>query len=401
MTAVKYQYSAVDAQGKSIEGTVQAEHPRAALRELQRQGLTVIDLRQAQALVRVGAGRLPGSQELLMVLHQLTTLLESGVTLNEAVTSLAETQPQPFVAQAFTEMAAQLQRGTGFAVALRQSGLPLPSYFQHLAEAGELTGRLAEALRGGLTQYQYELAITAEFRNALIYPIILIVSGIAAVMLIFVLVVPKFAAMLTKTKAAVPLLSQWVLGLGMFVNQHLEVFMLGGVTLAIVAATLAVRPATRQRALDAAGRAPLLGSWLRQAEIGRWAALLGTLLSNRVELMQALELSSRGVRLSRFRDGLNQVRVAVRRGVSLSQALAEHVAFDATSCNLIRVGERSGELPRMLQSLATLYTENGRQRMKRFLLLLEPVAILLIGGVIGLIMTGIILAIVTVNDIKV
>ncbi|MFZ1643039.1 MAG: type II secretion system F family protein, partial [Candidatus Contendobacter sp.] len=160
-------------------------------------------------------------------------------------------------------------------------------------------------------------------------------------------------------------------------------------------------PATRQWTLDAASRAPLLGGWLRQAEIGRWAALLGTLLNNRVELMRALELSGRGVRLSLFRDGLHQVGVAVRRGISLSQALAEHAGFDATSCNLVRVGERSGELPRMLQSLATLYAENGRQRMKRFLLLLEPAAILLIGGVIGLIMTGIILAIVTVNDIKI
>lgn len=398
---MKYQYSAFNAQSKSVAGTVQADHERAAIRQLQRQGLTVVELRQATAPVRAGSQRPPSSQELQMALHQLITLLESGVTLNEAITSLAETQPHPFMARAFTGMATQLQRGAGFAAALRQSGLPLPGYFQQLAEAGELTGHLAEALRGGLSQYQYEQTIAAEFRNALIYPTILIVSGIAAVLLIFILVVPKFSSLLTKTKATVPLLSEWVLGLGMFVNQHLVGFTLTGIALGLIVATTAARPAARQWALDAASRAPLIGSWLRQAEIGRWAALLGTLLTNRVELMRALELSGRGTRLSQFRSGLQQVGAAVRRGVHLSQALADHVAFDATSCNLIRVGERSGELPRMLQSLAVLYTENGRQRLKRFLLLLEPAAILLIGGVIGLIMTGIILAIVTVNDIKI
>ncbi|MFZ1643457.1 MAG: type II secretion system F family protein, partial [Candidatus Contendobacter sp.] len=211
---MKYQYNAVNARGKPIEGTLQADHERTAIRQLQRQGLTVIDLRPARAPVRTGARHPPRAPELLMVLHQLTTLLESGVTLNEAVISLAETQPHPFVARAFSDMATQLQRGASFAAALRQSGLPLPDYFRQLAEAGELTGRLAEALRGGLNQYQYELAVAAEFRNALIYPSILIVSGIAAVTLIFVLVVPKFASLLTKTKAAVPWLSQWVLGLG-------------------------------------------------------------------------------------------------------------------------------------------------------------------------------------------
>jgi general secretion pathway protein F len=101
-----------------------------------------------------------------------------------------------------------------------------------------------------------------------------------------------------------------------------------------------------------------------------------------------------------MRHRLEQVLAAVRGGRSLADALSAAQVISATGNGLVRVGERSGELAAMLRSLAELYDESGRNRMKRFLTLLEPVAILLIGGVIGLIMTGIILAITSVNQIS-
>jgi general secretion pathway protein F len=138
---------------------------------------------------------------------------------------------------------------------------------------------------------------------------------------------------------------------------------------------------------------------LLEADIGRWASMLATLLASRVELTRALELAQQGVSSTRLATNFAQVTKAVRGGSSLANALRESDAITATGYGLVKVGERSGDLPGMLRSLATLYIESGRNRMKAFLALLEPVAILSIGGVIGLIMTGIILAITSVNDI--
>jgi len=398
---MRYRYRAVNPQGEATQGTLNATGAREAARQLRRQNLTVLALEEAGGGARRGGNKPPRPGELVLVLHQLTTLLESGVTLNEAVHSLAQALQQPFLRQAFADLAAQLRGGTGFAAALRHSRLALPEYFYQLAEAGELTGKLAEALRGGIVQWQYQLEVANELRNALIYPSILIISGIAAVVLMFVLVVPKFAVLLGKSQAPIPLLSQLILGIGMAFNRHLLELGVGAVVLAVMGGFALRQRAWRQKLLDGAARLPLFGVWLGQAELGRWAALLGALLQNRVELLRALELSGRGVRLTALRAGLQQTGMAVRQGISLSQALEEHVALDATGHNLIRVGERSGELPRMLQSLAALYGDSVRQRLKRFLLLLEPLAILVIGGVIGLIMIGIVLAITAVNDIRI
>ena len=147
---MKYRYQAVNSQGKPVRGSLNAAGEREAARQLRRQNLTVLALEEEGSGARRSGNKPPRPGELVLVLHQLTTLLESGVTLNEAVNSLAQALQQPFLHQALAYLSARLRGGTGFAAALRQSRLALPEYFYQLAEAGELTGKLTEALRGGI-----------------------------------------------------------------------------------------------------------------------------------------------------------------------------------------------------------------------------------------------------------
>ena len=149
-------------------------------------------------------------------------------------------------------------------------------------------------------------------------------------------------------------------------------------------------------ALDPATRA-----WLVESDTARWAKMLGALLSNRVPLMRGLELAQSGLQLPHRRARMGEVTRAVRSGRALSDALEEHDALTATGYNLVRVGERSGKLAPMLESLARLYAESGRNRMKRVLILIEPIAILVIGGMIGTIILGVILAITSANDLAI
>jgi len=155
---------------------------------------------------------------------------------------------------------------------------------------------------------------------------------------------------------------------------------------------------TDKRAFEKLASVPLLGQWILQAEIGRWASMLGAMLESRVPIVTAMDLSISGLRLPVLRSKLMQVQRDIRSGVRLADALEASRAVGATGVNLVRVGERSGALAPMLQALAKLHEEAGRDRMRRFLLLLEPVAILLVGGVIGIIMVAIMLAVTSLND---
>ena len=187
----------------------------------------------------------------------------------------------------------------------------------------------------------------------------------------------------------------------MFVKDNLLAVGLG--TLAVVGGVVVMltNPVIRAGALQVLSRTPILGAWLVETEIGRWAAMLGTLLENRVPILTAMELAQEGMRLRTVRQKLQQALREVRGGKKITDALAGSRVLNATGLNLIRVGERSGELAKLLRTLAALYETSGQQRLKRFLILLEPVAILTIGVVIGTIMIAIMLAITSLSNIPV
>ncbi|NJO15741.1 MAG: type II secretion system F family protein [Thioploca sp.] len=398
---MRYKYQAIDAQQQQVSGILAANTEREALRQLQRRGLTPLYLTatDSQHTDRIFRGKKPKQKDILIILHELTTLLESDVTLIEAVESIAHSSHHPFITQTFTNIAIKLRQGTAFSITLQTSPLQLPWYLLQLVEAGELTGKLATALRDALNQMEYEIQIANEMRNALTYPVILIVSGIAAIIMIFTVVVPRFANILKNRGDHIPLLAQWVLNTGMLLNTHIEWLVGSLVVLVVIATYLLTQPHLRAKLKDNVAQLPLLGTWILEAETARWAAMMGTLLENRVALLHALELSAQGIKLPRLNAKLIQVSKAVKTGSTLSQALQDNDALTPTGHNLIRAGERAGQLPRMLRSLAKLLEESGRLRMKRFLLLLEPIAILVIGGIIGVIITGVILAITSVNEI--
>lgn len=397
---VKFDYEAMDAQGKRLAGVVIAHDEREAMRNLQKQGLLVTQVaRHAAAKRRHATRRRLQKREILLALHELTTMLESGVSIAESVQAMAESAHHPELAAKFELMSNRLRQGSGFSAALAEGSLALPEYMMQLVHAGELTGQLPESLRSGLEQMEYDQKVAGELRNALIYPSVLVVSGVLAVLLIFVFVVPKFSGLLAKTDREIPWLGKTVLTLGTWVNAHWWLVALVAGALLFLGSTALRRPDTRRALTNACARLPILGEWLGEAETARWAAVLGTLLGHRVPLLSALELAQGGVRLPMRQQRMGLVVKAVRAGQALSEALHEHDALSPTGCNLVRVGEKSGQMPRMLTSLARLYDESARNRMARVLLLIEPVAILLIGAIIGVIILGVVQAITSVNEI--
>ncbi|MEK7990079.1 MAG: type II secretion system F family protein [Thiotrichaceae bacterium] len=399
---MRYKYQAIDENGQEVDGVISTDNERDAARQLQKRGLTVLNVTSADrkiAKIATRSGK-PQQRDVLTVLHELTTLLESGVSLIEAIESLAQSTHHPVIVDSFAKIGSKLRQGISFSLTLQQSDLDLPWYLYQLVEAGELTGKVAQGLRDGVEQLEYETKVQSEMRNALIYPTILIFSGITAVLLIFVVVVPRFAGILKSKGTDIPWLAQAVLGTGMFFNNNIELIAAIGVGLIFVISYVLSQKQVRLKAQDMMAKLPLFGVWIMEAETGRWAAMLGTLLENKVPLLRGLELAAQSIQLPSLNARLNQVTKAVRTGTNLSQALQDNDALTATGHNLIRAGEKSGKLPPMLRSLAKLLDESGRNRMKRFLLLIEPIAILVIGSVIGVIITGVILAITAVNQVN-
>jgi general secretion pathway protein F len=187
---------------------------------------------------------------------------------------------------------------------------------------------------------------------------------------------------------------------GLFTRDNIYSLMGLAILLAAVFCLLWRRPSFRARLQELGVRIPLLGNFFLEAEAGRWTAMLSTLLQNRVPLVQSLALARDSLRVESFKGRLAQVERAVRGGSALGAALEDYDIFDETLVNLIRVGERSGRLAEMLQSAATLAEQKGRDRIKRLMALLEPAAILVIGGIIGVIVISLFTAIASINNVQ-
>lgn len=397
-----FRYEAIDRAGAKVTGSIDAASEGDASRRLAAQGLTPYKVNPAaRGVLTMPRRRNASSRELQLVLHEFTTLLEAGVGLVTALSSLAKSSHHPALTKAFAEMERSVRRGESFSTALRESKLSVPEYFHQLVHAGEATGRLAESIRGGVQQYEYDQRVRQEMAGAMIYPAVLVSSGILAVGIIFMWVVPRFGGLLTQHGDSMPALSRWTITTGVWLSEHAWAVGLAILMFAIGVRALFKLPGFSSRVAEGAARLPLLGDWLVEAEVGRWSSTLGALLSGKVELIRALNLSAASVRLEFLRARLSAVAKSVKGGATLSAALREHRALNPTGYDLVAVGEASGELPKLLAALARLYETTGRDRMKRTLQLVEPIAIILIGVVVGTIMTAIILAITSVNDVKI
>jgi general secretion pathway protein F len=397
-----FTYSALSSLGHSVSGELIAEHERAALRELKRRGLTPLSLAIAARARRqlLSWRRQPSAENHIRLANELAVLVEAGVSLSEAIDIASRSPVYNIFGDALSGLGRDLRRGMSVPDAVRANITTFPVYVYQLLEAGNQTGMLTGALKDASLQMQFDDRVRKDIRNALIYTMFLIVMGMAATLFIFLFVVPRFAGMMKGRLQLMPPFSRGIFLAGMFLRDNIVSVAGLGVVLIAAIVLLFRRPSVRARLRELAVRLPVLGIMLVEAEAGRWTGMLATLLQNRVPLVQSLSLARESLVLESFKAQLTQVERAVRGGSGLGAALADYRIFDESLVNLINVGERSGRLADMLKSAAHLAEQKGRDRIKRLMALLEPVSILVIGCMIGVIVISLFTAITSINNVQ-
>lgn len=397
----EFRYQATDARGAVVKGVLTVTDEAEAMAQLQRRGLTVFGLSAAPAArsSMLSQPKRAGRDALLVVLQELATLLDAGITLADAVENVARGYGESPLGVAFGKIFGQLRGGVAFSTALVEADLRLPNYVVELCRAGESTGKLAGSLRAAADQLELEQNFQREARNALIYPMVLVISGFLATLLVFVFVVPKFANILSNPKADIPTLSLWVLATGMWLtkNKILLGAVLGGG--AFASYFLLRQPKVQQNLWNWAAGLPLVGRWIMHTEIARWSSMFSVLLQNHVSILEALTHAQNALRGDVWRHKAQLILADVRGGKTLAESLQLHQFIDATGINLVRVGERSGALGKTTGSLASMHRTHSQQQMRQFLILLEPVTILLVSVVLGGIMISVMLAITSLTNV--
>lgn len=339
------------------------------------------------------------ADELRLCVHEMATLLNAGISLADAVLNIARGHAGRSLGYALDATYASLRSGTRFAQALSVSGLRLPDYVSELVRAGEETGKLGEALTSASLQLEADAQFRRESRNALTYPLVLIVSGLIATLVVFVFVVPKFGNILTNPKADIPLFSRWVLESGLWLVQNKLMATLVSAATVVGITFLLSQASVRARLWELASIMPVARRWVEHVELSRWASMLSVLLVHHVPLLDAMKHAANCLKGRSLRHKAQMIISDVKSGQPLAVAMQAHQYIDAVGLNLIRVGEQSGKLAETTGSLAKLHRTQAEQNMKQFLVLLEPVTILLVSVLLGGIMISVMLAITSLTSV--
>jgi general secretion pathway protein F len=386
----QFQYRATDAEGKILEGMIEATERNAAVARLQDRGL--IPLRVAEPDAKrsgLASISLPSfsfkrgvrGRDLLIFTHEMSTLLAAGMPLDRSLSILTDLSERPEMKRIVADVLQSVQRGKSLAEALAQHPTVFPPIYINMVKAGEIGGVLDHVL-ARLTEYlERANELRDEVRSAMVYPLILLFTAFISVTILLTYVLPKFGSIFAQAGHSLPFTARLLLGISDAMRSY---WWAGLIVIGLATAGIMhyIRtPAGRLNWDQLKLRLILLGDLTRKVAVARFARTLGTLLRSGVPMLQALEIVRDVVGNLVLASAIDQVKVGVRGGSGVAAPLNQSGVFPPLALQMISVGEETGKLDEMLIQVAEYFDKEVRQQVKRMTSLLEP-ALLLVGGVV-------------------
>lgn len=396
-----FQYQALDATGRKVSGVVQADTARQARTQLRAQGLLPSMVGAVHARERAGARWARGisAAELSLVTRQLATLLGSGLTMEQALNALIEAATEPATREVLTGVKTEVTSGLSLAGALGAYERSFPDFYRALVHGGEESGALPTVLQHLADYLDSRQALKQKTGLALLYPVLVTIVALAIVTGLLVYVVPQVVQVFQQSRQSLPLLTRALIAVSDFLRATWPYLVTVIIGVAVAARYTLRREGPRRRWHAFLLRLPWLGSLIRGVNTSRFASTLAILVGGGVPLLSALASGARVVTNLVLRDAVERAIERVREGASLARSLGETRAFPPLLIHLVASGEVSGKLEQMLERAAHLETQALERRLAVFLTLLEPVMILVMGGVVLMIVLAILLPIIEINQL--
>jgi len=321
----RFTYQAVRQDGEATEGELEAPDEAAVIRQLQGQGLIPLKIRPAGGFgdrLRRGRVRTLAAKEIAVLTRELSTLLESGLTLDRSLQILIDLSQEERIVRIMTDLQGRVRGGSTFAAALEEQGGQFPRLYVNMVRAGEASGTL-EVVLGRLADY---LERTAELRetitSALIYPLILLVVAGLSVIMLLVFVVPQFSVLFADMGAALPVPTRIVIAVGDLFRDYWWALLAVVALIALAVERRLQNPEVRTRLDRRLLALPLFGDLIWKLETARFCHTLSTLLKNGLPLLSALNLSKEVVSNRKLSGLLDEVGEDLKHGRGLAEPVA-------------------------------------------------------------------------------
>lgn len=411
----QFSYRARRRSGELVEGVLDVADRSAAVTQIERLGLFPVAVDTAKAAGAAVNGkssaknvdlmaflpptlreqlsqkRKPKLQELATFTQQLANLLQSGMPLTVALNSMTHLESKGIPAEVSRELKQEVTEGKSLSDALAKQPRVFSDLYINMVRAGEQSGSLVEVLRRMATHFQQFAEVQAKLTSALIYPAIVVCMGIALIAFFMFVMMPQFTTIFQGFNIPLPLPTRMLIGCSQFFLGYW--WLLG---LLIVVAVISF---VRFKASEFGGRkldewkmkAPVLGRVINLNLFGQFARTLGTLLQNGVPVLTALKITEQVLPNRLIKEAVARARDAVTDGKTLAQPMAQSKLFPQLMVDLVRIGEETGDVPGALNNLADTYEGELTIALRLMTQLLEPVLILVMGGIVAFLLLSIFL----------
>lgn len=402
----QFKYKAIDSVGKARVGVINGANKDLAKSQLARMRFKVITIQEVKADgsgiggVSLLGGRLRidgkgnieisggdkakiSDRELIIFTKQLSTMISSGVPLNQSMEILSRQQLNRRFRDIIDSVRKGIEEGQKFSDSLAPHTAAFDTLYVAMARAGEESGKLSDILMKLVTYVEKSAKMKQQIKSAMMYPMIILVVAILVVTGLLIFVVPAFAEQFRGAGKELPGLTQAVLDISDFLMAKWHIILGGAVVGWFALKSWSQTPKGRDVIHSFALKAPVVGDLVRKIAVGRFCSTMSSMLSSGVNIIQALTIcasSSGNIVIERF---ILFARGRVEQGQLLSSPLSENPIFPIMVTSMIEVGERAGKMDEMLTKVSDFYDEEVELAVKTMLGMIEPIMIVFIGSIVG------------------
>lgn len=393
---MKFKYWARTKEGRIQTGIIEASSKEVAVGVLKSNQLYVTGIesteaapiwaRQIKLFERVSA------TDLVMFSRQLSVMFTSGVPLSEALTAIAEQIKKAKFKEKILELAQTVEGGSTFSKALSRFPELFSDFYVSVVKAGEVSGTMGKSLVYLADHLEREYNLRSRLKGAMIYPALVVVATIGVFVLMTVFIMPQLIAVLEGSKVEPPAITKVAIGLSYFMRNWWWVGL-------ILVTALAAGGWRYSKTLEGKAvfdnlylKIPGVGGFLKKLYLARFAENLSTLISGGLPISQALEVSGRIVGNNVYQKIIFEARDRVTKGESITAVFASYPGFfTSLFCQMSLVGEKTGHIDKTVMTIANFYEEEINRTTENLVNILEPILILVLGGMVGLLMAAVVI----------
>jgi general secretion pathway protein F len=399
-----FRYKGINEEGKSVNGIRDTDNPRILRALLRKEGIFLTDATEQKSGKAKGVGSVSrfkqrvSAQELGVITRQLATLVKAGVTLVESLTAMVEQAENEYLKLVLSQVKQRVNEGSSLADALAVHPKVFPSLYCNMIAAGETSGAIDVVLFRLADFTEGQAKLRSKVIGILTYPAIMVLIAISILAILFVVVIPKITKIFEDLHATLPLPTRVLLSISDFMASYWWLLLLLFAGLLAFHLRYIKTDLGRKKWDRFKLNMPMFGNIIRMLSISRFSRTLSTLLSSGVPLLASLSIVRNIVNNKILSNAIDLAQESITEGESIAAPLKRSGEFPPLVIHMIAVGERSGQLESMLENVADNYQYQVETRINALTSLLEPLMIVVMGGVVAFMVFSIMLPILQLNE---